>query len=785
MSLSGLLSGGYTEGDFEIADSLSVADPLPGLLSDPLLDRRFLLRATPVNDAGATVAVDITTGSVTDRGYRTLPSDAEQTQFLPGLISPYNSSLNLPTPYYMGMVVDGASGGAIAISNGDRLYDEIAQRSWLGEQVDTYLGPGEPGTSLTKFTRIAHATSAGLQWDLDQIVVLQRDRGLLLQRELNERKFWGFGACLRFDGTGDYVDYGDILDQGSAGSFTIEILSRSTATGAAKVLASKGNTGAAGWFLYFNGSDNLFAQIQDAGATHAAIISGAGSTYLDGSLRRFSFVVDRSAQQISLYINGVQFGSNVSCSTVASIDNTAAIRVGSFGDGSSGMAGDQDDFRFWTHARIQNDIKADMHKELLGTESNLAIYTKYNEGSGSTANDETANNRDGTITNATWVGSLEGDTSIASKPKPRCYGVKRQIEPVLVDPQRLVYQINDGSIQGVTAVRDSGDPITFGSDLSDIYSAAPAAGTYNTCLAKGLIRLGSSPVGTVTCDPQGDNGGSLGYVTSAANISRKMAGLVLSDPSDFDVTSFAALNTINSAVCGYYSGTDSITIGASINAMLISIAAWGALNRVGQFVVGIISDPWTQTATFDLSDGLREPTAGGVFRREPANLPVKEVIIGYRRYNRQMDDSEVAGAVSLTNRYDFGQEYRYVNVSSLVAPADGDVLTLLTELDTYADAKILADSLLALWEIERDLYFVSPKIGVLSHFIGSIGILAAGCYDLAGGKNGAIVGFVENFGDHSTVDDVVLTLLMAKLSVWMTEEGGFWLTEEGGFWLTE
>lgn len=764
MSLTGLIAGGFPDGSFDYADSRTVTDPLPLLLTRADRDRRFLLRAS-VLSAGSPVAVDLTSGSAAERGYGSLPTDSEHKQFTPGLAAAYNMSAALPGPDYSGWASGtvGGGGGGVRIANAGGALDAIAAYDWLGRSLDTYLGPGEPRTSLSLYTRIAAATAAGLSWDLEHVTVLYRDKRLLLQRELNERKYWGTGACLRFAAAGD-VSYGDVLDQGATDSFTVEWVFGSTTAGTNKAFGTKKNSTAnadAGWRVNFNATDNVVFNVSD-GTNAVSAASTALTAYLNGSKRRLSCVVNRSTQLITIYVDGVTVGTSGSISAVGSLANAIALKVGG-GAGVSSWSGELDDFRFWPYARTQAQIQGAMHRELTAAEAaGCGIYSNYNEGSGASAGDTSGNGRTGTITSATWVGSLEGGAEIAGKPKPRLYGQKRQFEPVLVDDQRQVWQINDGSNQGVGAVRDSGDPLTFGSDVSDIYASTPAAGTYNTCLAKGLFRLNSAPLGTLTVEAQGDNGGALGYVSSAAGICRKMAGLVFADPAGFDTVYFSALDTLTTAVCGYYSGTDDVAIDAAMETVIRSVGGWLGIERLGKLRCGRIDRPETLTSTTTLGQsGLRDPSKGGTYRRDLARVPVKQVRVGYRRYNRTLSETEVAGAVSATTRSDYGQELRFATSAlSTVAPADGDILTVLTELDSVADAQAEADRLLALWEQERSVYTLSPKLGVLTYSLGDVLTLTHPRYETAAGAKAVVVGFVENFGEHRSPDEISVQALL-------------------------
>lgn len=71
------------------------------------------------------------------------------------------------------------------------------------------------------------------------------------------------------------------------------------------------------------------------------------------------------------------------------------------------------------------------------------------------------------------TGGAEGDASLKNKPKPRALGKVKAAEPVLVDEQALVYQVNDGEVGGIDAVYAAARQLTFKSDTSSLYQFAP------------------------------------------------------------------------------------------------------------------------------------------------------------------------------------------------------------------------------------------------------------------------------------------------------------------------
>lgn len=103
---------------------------------------------------------------------------------------------------------------------------------------------------------------------------------------------------------------------------------------------------------------------------------------------------------------------------------------------------------------------------------------------------------------------VEGVDDIKGKPKPRVYGTVANITPVLVNTAKLTYQVSDKSVYSIV-VYDNGVNITAGADCVDVaalQAAIVAPGTFQTCKAAGIFRLGSSPAGQITADVAATDG---------------------------------------------------------------------------------------------------------------------------------------------------------------------------------------------------------------------------------------------------------------------------------------
>ncbi len=113
-----------------------------------------------------------------------------------------------------------------------------------------------------------------------------------------------------------------------------------------------------------------------------------------------------------LYVNGVQEGSG-SLTSVTTPTSGTSVRVGQrVPGGSIPFNGIIDEVRIWSVARSLAEIQADMNAELCGTQANLELYLKFNEGTAGGTNagiisavDNSGNLNNGTLTNFALTGA--------------------------------------------------------------------------------------------------------------------------------------------------------------------------------------------------------------------------------------------------------------------------------------------------------------------------------------------------------------------------------------------
>lgn len=127
------------------------------------------------------------------------------------------------------------------------------------------------------------------------------------------------------------------------------------------------------------------------------------------------------------------------------------------------------------------------------------------------------------------TGGIEGPADLTGQPKPLVLGNARFCGGVLIDSTDNVWMVSNGAVQAVNAVYDRlaslGTSAGNFADLAALKAASIPNGSWGTCLAQGLVRLGAPPDGRVSFDVSGSNSGTGGYVRLPGAIIRRIADL--------------------------------------------------------------------------------------------------------------------------------------------------------------------------------------------------------------------------------------------------------------------
>ncbi len=178
---------------------------------------------------------------------------------------------------------------------------------------------------------------------------------------------------------------------------------------------------------------------------------------------------DSTGNSASIYQDGVlQTGGSESTPTgTRSTDVGSDLIFGNRGADDRTFDGLIRDVRFWSDIRTAAEILANMDDVLDGDEAGLVGYWRFDEGSGSTLDDETSNGNDGIITGATWVRSIANPSFAQMGWEDGKDGVENRI---LVDVSRAIRATSvtvwnldeaDYTIQDSTVQFDASETKTF------------------------------------------------------------------------------------------------------------------------------------------------------------------------------------------------------------------------------------------------------------------------------------------------------------------------------------
>jgi hypothetical protein len=310
------------------------------------------------------------------------------------------------------------------------------------------------------------------------------------------------------------------------------------------------------------------------------------------------------------------------------------------------------------------------------------------------------------------TGDAEGPASLTGQNKPRLYGIRRSIEPVQVDPGRLIYQIHDGRMHSVLAVRDRGGPLDYAGDVGSydlLRGLSVDDATYWTCLATGHIRLGSSP-SLVTVAARGDaEAATYGYSARPDRLAIKL----LRGPGGLDedrapLEAFASW-PVGDAGLWVTGGT----VGAAVERLAAGIGAVWGTDAFGRMYGRYLDTPEAQGASV-----LIEPWMHQVPPQEDtgARAPWWRARVAWQVLDRVLAGQDLLGSLPEADKAYLGQAQRIAPPSIDLGlygafPGAEDAAVLESLFDAEADAKALSDRLLSLFGRSRRHWRVKLRAG--------------------------------------------------------------------------
>lgn len=343
---------------------------------------------------------------------------------------------------------------------------------------------------------------------------------------------------------------------------------------------------------------------------------------------------------------------------------------------------------------------------------------------------------------------MDGTDDIAGQRKPKAYGKPRNVKPVLVNTSKLIYQCSDEPIATLwttlkSLVYDSGAEIPretpeYTSE-ADMMATAPTAGKVRIWLGGGSFRLGSAPMGEVTCTPTTDaNDANLTAAKLFYKIATVSGGISPSAISSADLT---ALDVANSSPLALFFQDDT-TIRDAFNKIARSVGAWWGFDKTSVLRIARLEVP-SGTPEFTLTDSE-------MFKitkiSTSEDIPYFQVNLGFDE-NFTIQTSGLAGSVDPIIKNRLGQQYlqiRKVSAGVKTKHLLSKELNLSTNIQNPTNAGIEANRILALYNVQRRTFEIhgfcdTEKLSKID--LGKVVQIQSSRFMLSNGKLFRILGY--------------------------------------------
>ena len=621
-------------------------------------------------------------------GYRSRPEDTPANQPYKGRML---AGVSIKRSLSTGKRIGGASEtgyGSIRLSNMDRALDAWRSTySFSGRPVTVMMLDNPTDALSTATTRFVGRISGEPKVGYDEAVLQVKDIKDLLDIEVQAPIFGGGENGLLFDSTtSGKALIATAVEMDLTGDMAVMARLKASALGNITLVGYAGGSDYP-WRLVVRSDGSLrmrytvSSTVYDADSTSTSMYAvdtwyAIGFRVIDDELYFFSRNLENKTDGI------IWDGPHaLQASTRDAQSGTTGFGIGPQGlydgyveevrvwDGSGGT-----DYRRWLEMRVwPSEINA--NDTLKASYGSLVGYWRCNEGTGTTLTDLTSSGNDLALTGSvSWDRKrLGGNTDVAGRSMPIALGEVRRCEGVLVDSQKVVWQLSARSIEEVVGCTQNGGTITAdtaqvgwgGSEdapnFNSFMSATVASGGYITYLAQGLART-NSPEGAVLWDFKGDNVG--GYVSDIDEMIERLAvdfGPLTS--SDVDMTANSFDTSVHGKTAGIFIPAGSTRkIREWIDDMLVPRGFWYPARGTGKLSCGLIYQAdgtgTVHTITARHLDGDRERP----IEVQAMAGPTRGHRIGYERTQKTLQYESIADTVADDEKDLYTEEYRYITV---------------------------------------------------------------------------------------------------------------------------
>lgn len=235
---------------------------------------------------------------------------------------------------------------------------------------------------------------------------------------------------------------------------------------------------------------------------------------------------------------------------------------------------------------------------------------------------------------------IEGTAdNIKDQPKPRIFGRIALMQPTLVNTSKLIYQINNGSVDSIVNVFDAGAYLSRSTDYTDqadMEANAPSPGSFRSWPAGGCFRLGATPYGQISvCAAEKWD---YTYCTAANIIERILTEKGLTS-SDWVAADFVALNQKNAGSIGVVVQPDETTA-SLLDRICESVGAWWGFDSLNRFRVARFDGPASSPEFVITHDELLD-----LERQTDSVSPLWQVTVGADNNYAVQNKDAMAGVV--------------------------------------------------------------------------------------------------------------------------------------------
>jgi hypothetical protein len=333
------------------------------------------------------------------------------------------------------------------------------------------------------------------------------------------------------------------------------------------------------------------------------------------------------------------------------------------------------------------------------------------------------------LNNPVTEATLGGATNNKDRLIPFSLGECSNVQPLLIDPATLKYQVHGGAIEDVIEARDNGAPVSITKQI--------AAGTFT---------LNQLPAGTITASVQGDKPAA--YHNDISNLVQRLAtgygpATTRFSGADLDAANLAAFAAANTQPVGLY-GSDRVNVLAACQQLAASVGAYAVVTTLGLLRLVQVALPPPGVATVVTEVDLDYHTLHVAERR-----PVVSTCKLAWCKNWMVQESGLAGGLPPTSAVLFNQEWLTTTSSDagvaaiykLDAEPQQQETLLLVEADAVAEAARRRD----LWKTPRTIYEAQYRAHLLLTELGDAITIKHARFGLAAGKTGMVVNIVRNW----------------------------------------